>query len=145
MNRMSFSASLGVPSAWVARGLNAAARGDLAGHRVVPALAVEQRAVRLRRRHLVAGRLISAGYNRLATGGDLRPAARQCLAGPPAGVEPAVREADDAAAVLKDFRTFRRDPQQWGQVVLFLALLALYFSNIRRMSSPASSGRGRTG
>ncbi len=35
--------------------------------------------------------------------------------------------------IEKDFRTFRRDPSQWGQVVLFTGLLVLYFTNIRRM------------
>jgi ABC-2 type transport system permease protein len=34
--------------------------------------------------------------------------------------------------IIKDFRTFRRDPQQWGQVLLFSGLMLLYFSNIRR-------------
>src|SRR5207302_300217 len=27
----------------------------------------------------------------------------------------------------------RRDPQQWGQVVLFSGLLVLYFTNVRRL------------
>ena len=35
--------------------------------------------------------------------------------------------------IVKDFRTFRRDPQQWGQVAVFGGLLFLYFTNIRRM------------
>jgi ABC-2 type transport system permease protein len=35
--------------------------------------------------------------------------------------------------IIKDFRTFRRDPQQWGQVLLFTGLLVLYFTNIRRL------------
>jgi ABC-2 type transport system permease protein len=35
--------------------------------------------------------------------------------------------------IIKDFRTFRRDPQQWAQVLLFSGLLLLYFTNIRRM------------
>jgi ABC-2 type transport system permease protein len=35
--------------------------------------------------------------------------------------------------IVKDFRTFRRDPQQWGQVLLFTGLLVLYFTNMRRM------------
>jgi ABC-2 type transport system permease protein len=35
--------------------------------------------------------------------------------------------------LVKDFRTFRRDPQQWGQIVLFGGLMVLYFTNIRRL------------
>src|SRR5262249_54287231 len=35
--------------------------------------------------------------------------------------------------IVKDFRTFRRDPQQWGQVVVFTGLLALYFGSVKRL------------
>jgi ABC-2 type transport system permease protein len=35
--------------------------------------------------------------------------------------------------LVKDFRTFRRDPQQWVQIVIFGGLMVLYFSNIRRL------------
>ena len=34
--------------------------------------------------------------------------------------------------VIKDFRTFRRDPAQWGQVLIFAGLLAFYGANTRR-------------
>jgi ABC-2 type transport system permease protein len=36
--------------------------------------------------------------------------------------------------VLKDIRTFRRDPVQWSQFLIFFGLLAIYFLNIRRLS-----------
>jgi ABC-2 type transport system permease protein len=36
--------------------------------------------------------------------------------------------------IVKDLRTFRRDPVQWSQFVIFFGLLALYFLNIRRFS-----------
>jgi ABC-2 type transport system permease protein len=36
--------------------------------------------------------------------------------------------------ILKDLRTFRRDPAQWSQFLIFFGLLALYFVNIRRLS-----------
>src|SRR5262245_19998530 len=35
--------------------------------------------------------------------------------------------------IVKDFRTFRRDPKQWGQVLLFTGLLVLYFANVKRL------------
>jgi ABC-2 type transport system permease protein len=34
--------------------------------------------------------------------------------------------------IVKDFRTFRRDPQQWGQILVFSGLMLLYFTNIRQ-------------
>ena len=35
--------------------------------------------------------------------------------------------------ILKDLRTFRRDPAQWSQFLIFFGLLALYFLSIRRV------------
>jgi ABC-2 type transport system permease protein len=35
--------------------------------------------------------------------------------------------------LLKDFRTFRRDPAQWSQFLIFFGLLAFYFLNIPRL------------
>ncbi|MFQ3593395.1 MAG: hypothetical protein SNJ82_09460, partial [Gemmataceae bacterium] len=77
--------------------------------------------------------LYRRGYNRVATGGDLRRKhggawidnlLLACLF----WVHPGTRQL-----ILKDFRTFRRDPQQWGQVLLFTILLLAYFSNIKRL------------
>ncbi|MCA1684644.1 MAG: hypothetical protein LC745_01410, partial [Planctomycetia bacterium] len=36
--------------------------------------------------------------------------------------------------ILKDLRTFRRDPAQWSQFLIFFGLLAFYFLNIRRLT-----------
>jgi ABC-2 type transport system permease protein len=38
--------------------------------------------------------------------------------------------------IVKDVRIFQRDPMQWGQFLIFFCLLALYFVNIRRVTSP---------
>jgi ABC-2 type transport system permease protein len=35
--------------------------------------------------------------------------------------------------ILKDLRTFRRDPAQWSQFLIFFGLLAFYFLNIPRL------------
>ena len=35
--------------------------------------------------------------------------------------------------LLKDLRTFRRDPSQWSQFLIFFGLLAFYFLNIPRL------------
>ena len=31
--------------------------------------------------------------------------------------------------IIKDFRTFRRDPAQWAQILIFACLMLLYFAN----------------
>ena len=92
--------------------------------------------------------LYRRGYNRMTTGGEMRRAR--------AG---SVREAwvdrlfyalllfvhpRTRLLIIKDFRTFRRDPQQWGQILAFCGLMLLYFTNIRRfvenISGPYQSG-----
>ena len=35
--------------------------------------------------------------------------------------------------ILKDLRTFRRDPAQWSQFLVFFGILTFYFLNIRRL------------
>ena len=40
--------------------------------------------------------------------------------------------------ILKDLRTFVRDPAQWSQFLIFFGLLAFYFANIRRPYSTPS-------
>jgi ABC-2 type transport system permease protein len=41
--------------------------------------------------------------------------------------------------ILKDLRTFRRDPTQWSQFLIFFGLLAFYFINIRRLGYDVQS------
>jgi ABC-2 type transport system permease protein len=41
--------------------------------------------------------------------------------------------------ILKDLRTFRRDPAQWSQFLIFFGLLAFYFFNINRLSYGAQN------
>jgi len=44
-----------------------------------------------------------------------------------------VMRCDIRALVLKDLRTFVRDPMQWSQALVFFGLLALYFANLRSL------------
>ncbi len=41
---------------------------------------------------------------------------------------------DARALILKDVRTFFRDPIQWSQAVVFFGLLVLYFANLRSLN-----------
>jgi ABC-2 type transport system permease protein len=41
--------------------------------------------------------------------------------------------------ILKDLRTFRRDPAQWSQFLIFFGLLVLYFLSIRRIGYDTQS------
>jgi ABC-2 type transport system permease protein len=133
LNRLSFARSLWLPSAWVARGLMACARGDLSNTGYYLSLIWSNGLMLYLVAAWCAGRLYRRGYNRLATGGDLRRKhggawMDRLLSGLLFAVHPGTR-----LLILKDFRTFRRDPQQYGQVLVFTGLLVLYFTNIRRL------------
>jgi ABC-2 type transport system permease protein len=122
------------PSRWTASGLIASARGDYATGlfylRVLAAHAFLAYLVAA----VVARDLYRAGYSRVH---EQRSSRRK------AGLY-----AIDALfhraffflprpirlLILKDLRTFRRDPAQWSQFLIFFGLLAFYFVNIRRLS-----------
>lgn len=77
-------------------------------------------------------RLYRRGFNRVATGGTLRKRygggwLDRLLSGGMWLLDPQTR-----LLIVKDFRTFRRDPAQWAQVLIFTVLLSLYFANTRR-------------
>jgi ABC-2 type transport system permease protein len=133
LGRLSFARSAGLPSHWVARGLQYAGRGELGASGYYLALLWSNGLFFYVVTAWAAARLYRRGFNRLTTGGDLRKRYggawldRLLAAGLPF-VHPGTR-----LLIVKDFRTFRRDPQQWGQVLLFSGLLVLYFSNVRRM------------
>ena len=78
-------------------------------------------------------RLYRRGYNRLATGGTLRKRYGGAWLDRPLAALLFAVDARTRLLIVKDFRTFRRDPQQWAQVLIFSGLMVLYFTNIRRM------------
>jgi ABC-2 type transport system permease protein len=41
---------------------------------------------------------------------------------------------DISAIIIKDIRTFFRDPSQWSQALVFFGLLAFYFANLRTLN-----------
>jgi ABC-2 type transport system permease protein len=83
----------------------------------------------------LARRLYRRGYNRLATGGSLR---RRYGGGwLDGGLITLVRFLDPQTRLLlvKDFRTFRREPSQWAQILILTGLMSFYFLNMRRFFS----------
>jgi ABC-2 type transport system permease protein len=121
-----------MPSLWIARGLKRAGRGDIGESAYFLALIW---ANGLFLYVVVAGlarKLYRRGYNRLTTGGSLRRRygggwLDRCLSTLVGFLDPQTR-----LLIVKDFRTFRRDPAQWAQILIFTALMGLYFINMRR-------------
>jgi ABC-2 type transport system permease protein len=120
------------PNHWMTRGLQSAARGQL-GRTFYFLLLVWSNGLFL---YLLtawtARKLYRQAYNRVATGGTLRRRygghwLDQFLDKVLAFLGPQTR-----VLIIKDFRTFRRDPTQWAQVLIFTAIMILYFSNMRQ-------------
>jgi ABC-2 type transport system permease protein len=132
LGQLAFAQGPLFPSHWMSRGLEAAARGDVQGT-LYPLALVWSNGLFL---YLVAAfastRLYRRGYNRLATGGALR---RRYGGGWMDGMLTRLvwfLHSQTRLLIVKDFRTFRRDPAQWAQVLIFAGLLSLYSFNTRR-------------
>jgi ABC-2 type transport system permease protein len=129
---VTFARGVLAPNYWMARGLLAASRGQLGEAAYGLALLWGNGLFAYLVAAWMAARLYRRGYNRVATG-DVRRRRQgglwldrlleKLLGG---------LQAQTRLLLIKDFRTFRRDPAQWGQVVIFTALLVFYFLNVRR-------------
>lgn len=132
LGHVRFASSKLLPSHWMGRGLRHAARGDLEpAFRHLAMLASAGTAVFCLSAWF-ARKWYRVGLDRLSQRG--RKAFRQRFAWMDQlpGIVPGIGDAE-RALLLKDFRTFRRDPRQWGQMLVFLVLLGFYFSSLRRM------------
>jgi ABC-2 type transport system permease protein len=134
LDRFTFTQSVLLPTHWVAHGLRRAGQGRLGQALYYLGLVWSNGLFLYLLTAWSARRLYRRGYNRVATGGTLR---RRYGGGAVLDrlLEAALRFTRPSTRLLlvKDFRTFRRDPQQWGQIVLFGGLMVLYFTNIRRL------------
>lgn len=117
------------PSHWMTRGIQLSARGEWPAAAYPLALLWANGLMLYLFAAWLAKRLYRRGYNRLSTGGSLRKryggrwldVATDRLLGV---LDPQVR-----LLIIKDFRTFRRDPAQWAQVLVFAGIMLLYFVN----------------
>jgi len=132
MDRIAFCQHWALPSLWVAKGMLSAGRGagQTAGALILTLLAnvlflgvvIQRMAFYLYRRSwdIVQGGSVSRTYR---PGGLLDTVVRTALVFLPLRL----REL-----VLKDLKTFLRDPAQWSQFLLFFGLLGLYILNLPR-------------
>jgi ABC-2 type transport system permease protein len=140
------------PSHWVSLGLRRAVRGEISLALYYLGLVWSNGLFFYLIAALASARLYRRGYNRMATGGNpfsrdpkgsatnatLRVAANQTTDFREAWIDRLLNALllflprTTRLLLIKDFRTFRRDPQQWGQVLVFCGLMLLYFLNVRR-------------
>jgi ABC-2 type transport system permease protein len=120
------------PSDWMSRGLLALGRGELSAALMPMALIWANGLMLYVVSAYAAKRLYRRGFNRMATGGDLRKQYGGSWVD--RVVELLVFYLDRRTRILivKDFRTFRREPAQVGQLVIFVGLLLIAVLNSRQ-------------
>jgi ABC-2 type transport system permease protein len=121
-----------MPGHWMTRGIMAAARGDFAGALLPLALVWSNALVVYVIAAGLAKRLYRTAFDRLAGGGRGKKVF---------GTSPLDRAMDALVfylpkptriLVVKDFRTFRRDPTQWALLILFGTLILIGAGNFRQ-------------
>lgn len=121
-----------MPAHWIAQGLQAAALGEV-GEAVYYLAVIWANGLFLYvATAWVAALLYRRGYNRIAAGGTARKRYGTSWMDRVLGVVLSFLDPQTRLLTIKDFRTFRRDPAQWAQVLIFVGLAVLYFSNMRR-------------
>jgi ABC-2 type transport system permease protein len=126
-----FARSKFAPSHWMTEALLATARGDLQSATAPVALIWSNGLFAYLIATVIARRFYRRGFNRIATGGNLRKRygggwMDRTITGVLRFLDPQTR-----LLIVKDFRTFRRDPAQWAQVLIFIGLVFLYVINSR--------------
>src|SRR5262245_16598118 len=120
------------PSDWMSRGLLDVARGDPAAAMLPLALLWSNGLLLYIVAAYTAKKLYRRGFNRMATGGDMRQRYGGSIADRIAEWLVFYLDRKTRILIVKDFRTFRREPAQFGQVVIFTSLLLLAVLNSRQ-------------
>ncbi|HYH65517.1 MAG TPA: hypothetical protein VD866_12545 [Urbifossiella sp.] len=123
------------PSHWMTRGVLAAARGEVADALVPLALVWSNGLVLYLLAAAAAKRLYRPGYDRQAGGGRGKKVYRDSVLDRVMGLLVFYLDRPTRVLVVKDFRTFRRDPTQWALLILFGTLMLVGAGNFRSYMS----------
>jgi ABC-2 type transport system permease protein len=132
LDQFAFAQSPASPNHWMSRGLQAAAQGEL-GRTFYYLLLVWSNGLFLYvLTAWLARRLYRWAYNGVATGSEFRRRYGGHWLDRGLNRLVAFLSPQTRLLIIKDFRTFRRDPAQWAQVIIFTAIMILYFANMRQ-------------
>jgi ABC-2 type transport system permease protein len=131
--RLRFTEHRLMPGWWLSSGLLEAARSQWSESVMFLVLLISNALLGREVAVWTAGRIYRRAYSALASGAAGRKRARagwldRAVLQNAWGLSPQVR-----LLLVKDLRSFRRDPMQWSQFLIFFGLLGLYFLNIRRL------------
>jgi ABC-2 type transport system permease protein len=132
LGQLEFARAAWAPSHWMTMGLQAAKRGDLMETAFRLALVWSNGLLAYLLASWVSRYLYRRGYNRLQTGGALRKRYGGAWLDQLLDRSLWFLDVPTRLLIVKDFRSFRRDPGQWLQIVIFAALGLIYFINTRQ-------------
>lgn len=133
LGQLAFSQHALLPSRWMSKGLIESARGDWEKGLFYLGVTTANAAMAYLVAAVMARDLYRSGYCRVQGGRSSRRRFGWY------GIDAVLHHALFFLAhpirllILKDLRSFRRDPAQWSQFLIFFGLLAFYFINIRRL------------
>ena len=120
------------PNHWMTRGVMAAARGEL-GEAILPiALVWSNGLLMFVIAAAVARKVYRPAFDRLAEGGRGRKVYGESILDRIMAGLVFYLDRPTRTLVLKDFRTFRRDPTQWALLILFAVLMMIGATNFRQ-------------
>ena len=118
-----------LPNWWMAEGIMSLGRGQIGRGLMLWGVTFSSALAMLVVVEWMGSHLFYNAWQRVIGSGS-RPAAAPVLF---RRIERGLRflATDVRALILKDMRTFVRDPVQWSQALIFFGLLAIYFANLR--------------
>ena len=127
---MRLSGNLLIPSTWLAEGVHALSRGEWLRGALFGGVLFASAAALAIFVEALGGLTFLTGWERVNEGGTRSGRASRIFRrfDRLLGFLP----GDVRGLIMKDVRTFFRDPMQWSQVVIFFGLLGMYFVNLRR-------------
>ncbi len=143
LNRLAFCQHPLWPSRWMSAGMLAAAKGDWTDAGYYLMILSAHAGLCYLSAAVVARDLYRRGYSRVQGGRSSRRRAGLLF------IDSAVHRLyfffphPVRLLIIKDLRTFLRDPAQWSQFLIFFGLLAFYFLNIPRLGYGAQSAYWR--
>ncbi|WZO99423.1 putative ABC exporter domain-containing protein [Isosphaeraceae bacterium EP7] len=139
LGKLAFSQHALLPSRWMSAGLVASARGEWSSGLFYLFVLVAHAGLAYLIAAVIARDLYRPGYGRVQGGRSSRRRGRLSRLDAPFHrlfpfIPPPIR-----ILILKDIRTFLRDPAQWSQFLIFFGLLGFYFVNIRKLGYDVQS------
>jgi ABC-2 type transport system permease protein len=138
LGRLSFTQNIMTPNYWITEGLlsisDGRRNGFQAGGLFFCAL-VSSALFALSLSWFIAGSIYELTYSAVSAASSIRRIVRQSM------IEELLLPLTERfpkvmILLIKDIKTFLRDPAQWSQVLIFFGILTLYIGNLRNFSYP---------